>query len=371
VTDLLHGARSSVPRVLDGVRREVERNLLRTRNGIRHLAGIDRARVGLTPKETVWTADRCQLWRYLNPAVRHRPPIVLVASLVSRSYVLDLRPQNSFVERLRDAGFDVFLVDFGIPDAVDSFNTLETYVDSYLAPAIDRAREEAGSEDVTVYGYCLGGLLALLTVAAHPELAVRNLVCMATPVDAEGMGGLVEALRSGRVEVDSLLDETGNIPASVISNAFRIRKPTADAVQYANLWENLWNHDFVEGYQAMAQWAHDHVPFPGATARQLADQFLRENALRTNTLRLGGRRVDLGAIRCQVCSVVAERDDIIPTAASAPLPDLLRNARCDVISISAGHVGLVMGRQAATTSMPAIIGWLRKHSESVAAEAKR
>ena len=371
MTDLLQGARSSVPRVLEGVRREVERNLLRTRNGLRHVAGIDRAGVGLTPKETVWTADRCQLWRYRNPAVRHRPPIVLVTSLVSRSYVLDLRPQNSFVERLLDAGFDVFLVDFGVPDAVDSFNTLETYIDSYLAPAIERARREAGTEDVTVYGYCLGGLLSLLTVAAHPELPVRSLVCMATPVDAEGMGGVVEALRSGRVEVDSLVDDTGNIPASVISNAFRIRKPTADVVQYANLWENLWNDDFVEGYQAMAQWAHDHIPFPGATARQLVDQFVRGNAVRRNAMRLGGRRIDLGAIRCPVCSVVAEHDDIIPAAASAPLPDLLRNARSDVISIPAGHIGLVVGRQATRTTMPAIIGWLREHGESVATEAEQ
>jgi polyhydroxyalkanoate synthase len=370
MTDLLHGARSSVPRVLDGVRREVGRNLLRTRNGIRHVAGIDRTRVGLTPKESVWSADRCRLWRYRSPAVRHRPPIVLVSSLVSRSYVLDLRPRNSFVERLCDAGFDVFLVDFGVPDAVDSFNTLETYVDAYLAPAIEHARDEAGTEDVTVYGYCLGGLLSLLTVAAHPDLAVRSLVCMATPVDAEGMGGLVEALRSGRVEVDSLVDDTGNIPASVIANAFRLRKPTADAVQYANLWENLWNDDFVEGYQAMAQWAHDHVPFPGATARELVAQFVRGNAVRRNAVRLGGRRVDLGAVRCPVCSVVAERDDIIPAAASAPLPDLLRNAHTDVISVPAGHIGLVVGRQAATTTMPAIVGWLRQHSENVTAEAE-
>ena len=371
MTGNLQGARSSVPRVLDGVHREVERNLLRTRNGIRHVAGIDRARVGLTPKETVWTSDRCQLWRYLNPAVRHRPPIVLVSSLVSRSYVLDLRPGSSFVERLCDAGFDVFLVDFGVPDAVDSYNTLETYVDSYLAPAIERARGEAETEDVTVYGYCLGGLLSLLTVAAHPELPVRSLVCMATPVDSDGMGGLVEALRSGRIEVDSLVDDTGNIPASVIQNTFRIRKPTADVVQYANLWENLWNDDFVEGYQAMAQWAHDHVPFPGATARQLVDQFVRRNAVRRNAVRLGGRHIDLGAIGCAVCSVVAEHDDIIPPAASAPLPELLRNTRADVISIPAGHIGLVVGRQAATTTMPAIVGWLRQHSESVAAEAER
>jgi polyhydroxyalkanoate synthase len=327
------------------------------------VAGIDRTMVGLTPKDTVWAVDKCQLWRYRNRDVRHRPPIFLISSLVSRSYVLDLRPENSFVERLTDAGFDVYMFDFGVPDDVDSYNTLETYVDGYLAPAILRACEESHADDITVYGYCLGGVLGLLTVASHPELPVRNLVCMATPVDAEQMGGLVEAVRSGRIDVETMIDDTGNIPAAVIHNAFRIRKPTADAVQYVNLWENLWNDEFLEGYQAMAQWARDHVPFPGATARQLVQHFLRENALTNNSMRLRGGYVDLRSIRCDFCSVVAERDDIVPPAASAPLPDLVGSANRDVLTLPGGHVGLVVGRNAARTSMPAIIGWLRDHSE--------
>ena len=40
--------------VLDRVRRDVERNALRARNGIKLVAGVDRPGVGQTPKDVVW-----------------------------------------------------------------------------------------------------------------------------------------------------------------------------------------------------------------------------------------------------------------------------------------------------------------------------
>ena len=59
--------------VLDRVRRDVERNALRARNGIKLAAGIDRPGVGLTPKDVVWQRGRCQLWHYRNDDVRYAP----------------------------------------------------------------------------------------------------------------------------------------------------------------------------------------------------------------------------------------------------------------------------------------------------------
>jgi polyhydroxyalkanoate synthase subunit PhaC len=82
---------------LDRVRREVERNVLRARNGIKLAAGPSRPGVGLTPKDVIWRHGRCELWRYRNDEVRFGPPLLIVFSLVSRSYILDLTPGNSFI----------------------------------------------------------------------------------------------------------------------------------------------------------------------------------------------------------------------------------------------------------------------------------
>ena len=69
--------------------------------------------------------------------VRYGPPLLIVFSLISRSYILDLTPGNSFVEQLVDAGFDVYLLDWGEPDERDAGNGLEDYVDDYIPAGID------------------------------------------------------------------------------------------------------------------------------------------------------------------------------------------------------------------------------------------
>ena len=109
--------------------------------------------------------------------------MLVVYSLICRSYVLDLSPDNSFVGQLLEAGLDVFLIDWGVPDERDADNSLETYVDYYLPQAVRALLAEAGADGLTLLGYCLGGDLALLLAARHPELPIRNLIAVAAPVD--------------------------------------------------------------------------------------------------------------------------------------------------------------------------------------------
>src|SRR3954464_4573703 len=78
------------------IRREAERNALRARNGIKVATGIDSVPVGATPKDVLWTEDRCSLGRYRSEQVRWSPPLFICFSLISRSYILDLHPGNSF-----------------------------------------------------------------------------------------------------------------------------------------------------------------------------------------------------------------------------------------------------------------------------------
>ena len=128
------------------VNRDVERSVLRARNGVRYVRGSTGRKIGATPKEVVWQRDKAELWHYRNGPVRYGPPVLIVHSLVSRSYILDLRPGNSLIEYLTAAGLDVFLLDWGVPDELDADNDLERYVDFYLPRARrGRAARDAAS----------------------------------------------------------------------------------------------------------------------------------------------------------------------------------------------------------------------------------
>jgi polyhydroxyalkanoate synthase len=352
------------------INRDVERSLLRARNGVRYVRGTHPPTVGATPKEVVWRRGKAELWRYRNGPVRYGPPVLIVHSLVSRSYILDLRPGNSLVEYLTAAGLDVYMLDWGVPDELDADNDLERYVDFYLPAAVKAVRRESASDEVTLMGYCLGGVLAALYAAGQEQAAVRNLILMATPVDFDQMGAMVAFLREGRLNADELVDDTGNVPADVLYSGFYMQAPTTELAQKATLLDNLWNDEFVEGFQAMAQWSRDHVPFPGAIFRQLVEELVRKNVLMTGSIRLGDRKVDLADVRANVLNAMAERDGVVPPAAVEPIMDLIGDpARREELRLPGGHVTFGTGRSAIKHTMPRLAGWIIEHSDELA-EAK-
>ena len=353
--------------LLDRVRQDVERNALRARNGVKLAAGLDRPRLGQSPRDLVWSRGRCQLWRYRSDEVSLSPPLLLVHSLVSRSYVLDLQPGNSFIEHLLSAGFDVFLVDWLPADERHADDRLEDYADGYLPDAVEQTLQATGSETVNLFGYCYGGVLTLLYAAGHPDAPLRSLTCMATPVDFEHWGVWKELAAEGRVDLDTLLDENGNISAGTMRQSFRLLKPTGELRQYATLLDNVWNDDYVAAYQAMTGWANDHVPFPGATARQTLEMLVRENAFVCDALRLDGEHVSLKDITVPMLTVIAERDHIVPEPVARPLPELVGSEESDELRLDAGHVGLVVGRTAAKVTIPRIIEFLKRRSEPATA----
>lgn len=346
---------------LAAIRREIDRSAMRARNGLKVLAGHARPEVGCTPKELVWQRDKARLYHYRGGRPTVSPPVLLVMSLVTKPYVFDLRPGNSFVEALLDRGFDVYSIDWGIPDAVESANTYESYCDEYLPLAAQAVLRSSGADGLTVYGYCLGGVLAALFVAGHPEVPVRNLVMMATPIDFRPLGVMPKLLREGRLEPEELLDETGNVPPRVILAGMRTYAPTGDLQGYLALIRNLDDTDWVEAREALIGWAQDHIPFPGACFVQTVHWFVRDDQLVRGKVVLGGRDVDLRDVRCPALNVVGAADHLIPPPSADPLHDLL--PAVDQLTVKGGHVGLMVGSSAHRRSVPQIAAWLEDHSD--------
>ena len=350
-----HGA------VLTRIRRDIELRALRARNGLKHVAGVGVPDVGCSPKDLVWARDKVRLYRYRSDRRALSPPLLLVMSLVTKPYVFDLRPRNSFVEALLAHGFDVYLVDWGIPDTTDSENSFETYCDEYLPLASQAAMHESDAGELTVYGYCFGAVLSLLFVAGHPEVPVRSLGIMATPVDFSLMGAISTLLRKGRISVEDLIDETGNVPARVVLEGIRSTNVTGGLAAYASLLSNLDNSDYIAAHQALTGWAQDHIPFAGACFRQTADWFIKDDQLVKGRVTMGGRVVDLRSIKCPVLNVVGDGDHLVPPESTAPILEVI--AHVDDLHFRAGHVGLIVGGSAQRHSIPGIAAWLVAHSD--------
>jgi polyhydroxyalkanoate synthase subunit PhaC len=341
----------------------VARQMGRTRNGLAYLAGTSQPRIAQTPRDLVWQLDKARLWRYRSDDRRVGPPVLIVHSLVSKSYILDLQPGNSFIEFMCDEGFDVFLLDWVPADPADAENTLETYVDHYIPKAMAAAMEEAGADELTIIGYCFAGVITLLLAAGHPELPIRNLMTLTCPCDYREMGFMSKMFLDGRLDPEDVIDDTGLVPAVAMDEGFQSLKPTDRLTQNVNLFQNLHNDKWVEGYQAMNKWARDQVAFPGAAFRQTVDVLIRRNALMDGVVPFGRGQVRLKDIKMPFLSVYCEYDTIVPAQSTEPLVDLVGSRDKGELRLQSGHVGLVAGRQSAKVARPQIVEWIRSHSE--------
>src|SRR5215472_3300119 len=97
------------------------------------IQGSAGVQTGQTPKEVIWTKNKAQLYHY-KPVCEKRfsVPILLIYALINRAYILDLMPGNSLVEYLVSQGFDVYLIDWGIPGEEDKNLTFENYILDYI-----------------------------------------------------------------------------------------------------------------------------------------------------------------------------------------------------------------------------------------------
>ena len=359
--------------ILSGIKREVETAALRARDGLSYFTADKPEGLEPTPKTLVASREKVKLWRYDSDRITRGPPVLIFLSLVSRSYVLDLLPGNSFVNTLREAGFDVYLLDWGLPDADESENSLETYVDYYLPRALKIIQKESGSKDVNVIGYCMGVIFALLYEASRGNSPIRSLTLLALPIDFRHMNNLNAPLREGKIGPEDLINEEGYVPADVIRRSMSIRRPTYEITQYVNLWDKLASKPdsgALAAHAAMTQWVRDHVNFPGVAFRQFAGMFLQDNGFMNGTARIGRKKADLSKITKPILSVVAERDDVIPAPVSLLLRDLVAPEVYEEVLLSAGHIGLVVGGTARRKTLPAIIDFLRRHSTEISAETE-
>lgn len=343
---------------------QLERQLLRVRNGLTYYTGLSRPPLSQTPRDLVWRRDSARLWRYRSDGRRIRPPVLIVHSLISRSYILDLMPDNSMVGFLIGEGFDVFLLDWAPATPADAENTLETYVDEYLPAAVAATCAASGSAELTVMGYCFGGILVLLSAAAHPDQPIRNLITLTTPCDFGRMGFMSQMFVEGRLDPEDIIDETGLVPANALDEGFRSLKPTDAIVQQINVWQNLWNEKWLTGFVAMNRWTRDQVPLPGGVFRETVKTLIRGNALFRGVLPLGSDEVKLTDIVCPYLNVFCRRDEIVPPAAAKPLAGLVGSEDVTELCLESGHIGLVAGRQAAKVAQPKLAEWIRTRSDA-------
>ncbi len=346
--------------VVQSLAAEWTRTLTRAMRAL-ELATTPEPAIGLTPKQVVYRRNKARLYRYESS--RTRPvPLLFVPNLgISRPSIFDLQPGSSFVEHMCRLGYDFYLLDWGVYGDEDNGLTVDECVTRLLPRVVRKVLETSrsgGADGLAVIGYCMGAPLSVSFVAQNPEVPVRAYVNMAGPIDFAQAGLFARWLDKRFYDVDRVVDTVGAIPADWVKAGFKLLRPTMEVTTALNLWWNLDNPRYVEGYQALSRWANEYVPFPAEFFRQWVRDFYQDNRLVQGSLRLGGQPVDLGRVRCPLLAVGAKEDYIAPPGCVRALIDHVGSTDKAYLELPGGHISLIAGRSASVHCWPKVADWL-------------
>jgi polyhydroxyalkanoate synthase len=324
--------------------------------------------IGQTPKEVVWTLNKARLYRYI-PVVpardRHPVPLLLVFALMNRPTILDLRPGHSFVEYMLARGYDIYLLDWGVPGLEDKDLKFDDYVLDYMPRAIRKMKTLSQSKEFSLLGWCIGAIITTIYSAMRPDDGLRNLLLLTAPLDFSHRQELTFAhwVDEKYFDVEKVIAALGNIPGEMIDYGAKALKPVENYItNYCRLWDNLDNPRAVESWHAMNTWVTDLVPMAGGAYRQLIVDLYRNNRLMKGELKIRGEIVDLTKLRANLLTVIAETDHITPPCQSEPIVAKVSSTDKEIYRVAGGHIGIMAGSGAHKQTWPHIDEWLGARS---------
>jgi polyhydroxyalkanoate synthase len=304
---------------------------------------------GATPSAVVYRENKLRLLRLLDEQGRPRagPPVLFVPAPVSRYFIVDLLPGRSFAGYVAEAGFDVFIADFGTPTREDRFCDLEYYVEGLVRRCVRTVTTLTGRPAINIVGYCLGGTLSLLYSALHPDTVAR-LVLLTTTVDGDVEGGIAWVAHKMGLAGESY-EQPRLVPAVEVKSWFEMLSPGSNSLagRVRDLWERLDEPaERLRDVRTMASWVDDVVPAPGRLLAEMYQKFgPGRNGLLAGTATVGNQPIDASRITMPVMSVSAEKDTIAPPEGVDAIRRIVPHA--EVVRLPGGHVGIVAGRAAA------------------------
>lgn len=311
---------------------------------------------------------------------RYAEPIVLVPPLGVFAWIFDLMADRSLVKYFLAQGFDVYLIDWGAPGPDDQDISLENYVIDWFPKAMARIREHSGEQDVSLMGYCMGGLLALLYLAAHRDTGVKNLVTIASPVDMYKMGFAGPLYKVMRRPIWAVGKVTGlkitemerrffHVPGKRLSVMFKMTNPLGTVSSYVELVRNLADDEYVSRYMTMNEWFTNMPDYPGATVQELIRKMGLYNRMAKGRIRIGTREANFADIKSNLLAFAGDNDKIVSISAAEAVMSVVSSTDKTFEIVPGGHAGVFTGGKAAHTTWAISKNWLAQRSRPYVAAA--
>jgi polyhydroxyalkanoate synthase len=296
----------------------------------------------------------------MHPGRGSGEPLLVVAPLINRWYVLDLLPGRSFCEMLCGLGRPVYVLEWRPPEDGDERGLGELCAGP-LRDAARRVREAEGAGRVGLIGYCQGGTLAAMLAARFPS-EVSRLATVAAPVRFAEAGQFRRWFDARLLDVETVAAGCERVSAWLVHLPFWWLRPTIKTRRLTGLARRFREEGALEQFLAGELWNHDHMDMSRGVFRSWIGELYQRDALAGGAFEVAGEPVALERITQPTLVISGEHDVITPPAAAEALLERVRAPSARALRPMTGHVGLMTSPRPLAEEREAFAAWIGETS---------
>jgi len=267
-----------------------------------------------TPGKVIFQNELMQLIQYApsTPTVLKRP-LLIVPPWINKFYVLDLTPEKSFIKWCVDQGVTVFCISWVNPDAHLAQKSFEDYIREGPITALDIIQKVTGEDRVHTIGYCVGGTLLSITLAATAAWGDRRIMSatlFAAQVDFTHAGDLKVFVDEEQVEaLEQRMAARGYLEGRTMATVFNLMRSN-DLI-----WPYVVNN-YLKGKAPfpfdLLYWNSDATRMPAANHAFYVRACYLENRLAKGKMTISNTPIDLKSVKVPVYNLATREDHIAP-----------------------------------------------------------
>ena len=297
------------------------------------------------PQKRLWSSGRITAFHY--PAKQQRSEtVLLIPSIINKSYIFHLAPKHSLIEHMNDEGFNVILLDWGTPCESQEELTIEKAIAS-IGTLLSTLENK-----VHIAGYCMGGLLALAAAQLY-EKHIKTLGLFATPWDFSQTTAH-STMKQAKYTYEATINALNTIPIDLLQTQFVTLAPMATINRFT-AFADEHKEQRIQVLTLMEDWLADGLPLEKDVAHTIAIKWFIENETYNEMWKTNGSIISPNNIRCPAFIASAKNDMLVPEMSSKPLNHI---ERCTNINLATGHIGLMIGRHAKKNFYAPYCKWL-------------